>query len=419
MSDVIRMPALLGTPEHLELSWLVSSILALYVVTTLTIPFWVPILKRLTGDCGVFWVFSVLTYYAYLAWLIFALLLALLLYRVPLAGLLWLAVVVLRVVQFVRLGSRSPGSLHMSACARGDEEAPLPLATDHDGHSSLAPASLLPSAAAAASIVGCNKGAAACNTSVGPAGGPPSASDGGACSGACGGACGGMCDGTCSSGSSPEAIGLGRVLLVGNGPSIRERGMGSDIDGFDTVVRFNSFVTKGLEEHTGSKTSLWCHMMQWYHISTVEVCAPAPFQNPEGASPSLLSSSSSSSSSSPLCPFAGFEQPLRPPLRSPPPRLLSASHPQPPLPCALADRPKGGVAADQLRVEPRGPRSPRLRAQLPDADAAAFGGHHVVRGDLLARAPRAGPAAPPGAHHGLRHDHAAARVRPSDTRHRL
>ena len=65
----------------------------------------------------------------------------------------------------------------------------------------------------------------------------------------------------------------GRVLLVGNEPSIRERGLSSVIDSFDTVVRFNSFVTKGLEEHTGSKTSLWCHMMQWYHISTVEVRA--------------------------------------------------------------------------------------------------------------------------------------------------
>ena len=70
-----------------------------------------------------------------------------------------------------------------------------------------------------------------------------------------------------------EGGALGSVLLVGNGPSIRGRGLGSLIDSFDTVLRFNSFVTKGLEEHTGSKTSLWCHMMQWYHISTVEVRA--------------------------------------------------------------------------------------------------------------------------------------------------
>ena len=60
-----------------------SILLALYVVTSLTIPFWVPILKRVVGDCGIFWVFSVLTYYAYLAWLIFASLLALLLFALP------------------------------------------------------------------------------------------------------------------------------------------------------------------------------------------------------------------------------------------------------------------------------------------------------------------------------------------------
>lgn len=313
MSDVLRMPELLGTHEHLELSWLVSSILALYVTTTLTIPFWVPILKRLTGDCGVFWVFSVLTYYAYLAWLIFTLLLALLLYRVPLAGLLWLAIVVLRAVQFMRLGARSPGSLHMSARARGDEEAPLPLASEHDSLPSQAAAHLSPSAAAAACVVGSKQGAAAfLKEPRGSTGVPPSAAEGDACRGACGGTCGGTCDGACSSASSPEAIGLGRVLLVGNGPSIRERGMGCEIDGFDTVVRFNSFVTKGLEEHTGSKTSIWCHMMQWYHISTVEVCAASP--------PVAL----------PRRP-----QPATPrPRRAPPEPPLPSTPPARPLPCA-------------------------------------------------------------------------------------
>ena len=88
-----------------------SILLALYVVTSLTIPFWVPILKRVIGDCGMYWVFSVLTYYAYLAWLIFAALLALLLYRIPIAGVIWAAIVCLRVVQFVRLGARSPARL--------------------------------------------------------------------------------------------------------------------------------------------------------------------------------------------------------------------------------------------------------------------------------------------------------------------
>jgi hypothetical protein len=72
-------------------------------------------------------------------------------------------------------------------------------------------------------------------------------------------------------GAGPEGSPLGRVLLVGNGPSIRGSGRGQAIDGFDTVVRFNSFVTKGIEEDTGSKTTIWCHMMQWYHLGGVEL----------------------------------------------------------------------------------------------------------------------------------------------------
>jgi hypothetical protein len=228
-----------------QASCTITAILVLYVVTSLTIPFWVPILKRFTGDCGVFWVFSVLTYYAYLAWVIFALLLALLIYRVPIAGLLWTAIVLLRIFNFWRLGSRSPGRLRS---LRGvDEEATLPYAVDHNamptptvGSAGRAGVHGLPcSSAGVAPAVTVSAGATGCGGGFG-----------------------------CS-----EGIALGNVLLVGNGPSIRDRGLGCAIDGFDTVVRFNSFVTKGLEEHTGSKTSLWCHMMQWYHISTVEVCA--------------------------------------------------------------------------------------------------------------------------------------------------
>lgn len=33
-----------------------TAVLGVYVVTSLTIPFWVPIVKRITGDSGVFWV---------------------------------------------------------------------------------------------------------------------------------------------------------------------------------------------------------------------------------------------------------------------------------------------------------------------------------------------------------------------------
>ena len=134
-----------------------------------------------------------LTYYAYLAWLVFAALLVFLLLRWPVMGTVWLVVLVVRMLNFARLRSRSPVEL-----ARAHEKAQeLELAGGEGAGDAL------------------------------EAMGPPS--------------------------KGPSGGGLGRVLLVGNGPSMKERGMGSVVDSFDTVVRFNSFVTKGMEEHTGSK----------------------------------------------------------------------------------------------------------------------------------------------------------------------
>ena len=72
------------------------ALVSVYVATSLTIPYWVPIVKAYLGQTGVYWVFATLTYYAYLAWLIFAALLAYMLLRVPLAGALWLGVLALR-----------------------------------------------------------------------------------------------------------------------------------------------------------------------------------------------------------------------------------------------------------------------------------------------------------------------------------
>lgn len=48
-----------------------------------------------------------------------------------------------------------------------------------------------------------------------------------------------------------------KVLLVGNGTSILDKELGEEIDSFGNVVRFNSFVTKGYEKFTGSKTDTW------------------------------------------------------------------------------------------------------------------------------------------------------------------
>ncbi len=191
--------------------------LAAYVAVSLAIPLWVPLLAKATGHTGVRWVFSTLTYYAYLAWILFSALVALLLVSCPTLGAAWLALLLLRAAYFFRLGRRAPV---VAAASQG--APPLRAATNDfslpmfDG----SPALLRP-----------------------------------------------------ASPRVPQA--LGRVLLVGNGPSLASRGLGKQIDAFDTVVRFNSFVTRGLEAHTGSKTSIWCHMMQWYHVSAAEA-AQAP-----------------------------------------------------------------------------------------------------------------------------------------------
>ena len=59
------------------------------------------------------------------------------------------------------------------------------------------------------------------------------------------------------------------------------------IDQFDTVVRFNSFVTRDLEYSTGTKTTIWCHMMQWFHASGID---PATHKQVDQHSPSTLAS---------------------------------------------------------------------------------------------------------------------------------
>ena len=47
------------------------------------------------------------------------------------------------------------------------------------------------------------------------------------------------------------------IILIGNSPTILSSKLGSVIDEFDTVVRFNNFVTAGYEESVGSKTDIW------------------------------------------------------------------------------------------------------------------------------------------------------------------
>ena len=186
----------------------------MYALVTLAIPFWVPLLKRATGDGGVRSVFSVCAVNAILAWPFFMALVAFLLFNVPAVGWTWLAITVARFWQFHRLSSRDPiGCRCAGAAASAGEESLKADAT----------------------------GAAASPSEPKQTGGHSRQTTGT---------------------TGPE---LGRVLLVGNGPSLKVCGKGKEIDAFDTVVRFNSFVTRGMEQHTGSKTTLWCHMMQWYH----------------------------------------------------------------------------------------------------------------------------------------------------------
>jgi hypothetical protein len=47
------------------------------------------------------------------------------------------------------------------------------------------------------------------------------------------------------------------IVLVGNGPSILDKELGSYIDEHEIVVRFNAFVTEGFEKHCGTKADIW------------------------------------------------------------------------------------------------------------------------------------------------------------------
>ena len=46
-------------------------------------------------------------------------------------------------------------------------------------------------------------------------------------------------------------------ILVGNGPSVMFNKLGTVIDSFDEVIRFNKCAIDGFEEYTGTKTTIW------------------------------------------------------------------------------------------------------------------------------------------------------------------
>jgi hypothetical protein len=46
------------------------------------------------------------------------------------------------------------------------------------------------------------------------------------------------------------------ILLIGNGPSVLNHKLGTIIDGYEDVVRFNNYQIKGYEEYVGTRTTM-------------------------------------------------------------------------------------------------------------------------------------------------------------------
>lgn len=61
------------------------------------------------------------------------------------------------------------------------------------------------------------------------------------------------------------------VIVIGNSPMSLGSNMGSKIDEFEVVIRFNNFVTEGYNQDVGSKTNIWCISPALYSIT------PKPF----------------------------------------------------------------------------------------------------------------------------------------------
>jgi len=57
------------------------------------------------------------------------------------------------------------------------------------------------------------------------------------------------------------------IVLVGNGPSLLYTKLGSRIDSFPEVVRFNGYRLPGYEVHVGSRTTIWS---RWYALQSMQ-----------------------------------------------------------------------------------------------------------------------------------------------------
>mmetsp|Transcript_96 Transcript_96/g.212 ORF Transcript_96/g.212 Transcript_96/m.212 type:complete len:259 (+) Transcript_96:121-897(+) len=72
----------------------------------------------------------------------------------------------------------------------------------------------------------------------------------------------------------------GNVVVIGNGPSVLEYRLGSVIDQFAEVVRFNEYQLQGFETHVGSRVTLW--------VTSAGHCAELLSAYPERVSPVLV-----------------------------------------------------------------------------------------------------------------------------------
>lgn len=71
-----------------------------------------------------------------------------------------------------------------------------------------------------------------------------------------------------------ENIDNKQIILVGNGPSVLQYEVGSLIDQFETVVRFNNYPSGNYEKHVGVKEDIWARN----NALTVIKRDPSPFR---------------------------------------------------------------------------------------------------------------------------------------------
>jgi len=81
------------------------------------------------------------------------------------------------------------------------------------------------------------------------------------------------------------------IIIIGNAPFDKNRKLGSQIDKFSQVVRFNNFKTDNFQEYIGSKTTHWCLSCFVYHsnqklyqqrkgdLDNIRIIKPRVFKN--------------------------------------------------------------------------------------------------------------------------------------------